>query len=444
MPLRSPEPVVVVAADRAGQAVGVAEEIDRAGLAVVLGEDARLRPLVRWQRVVDAGDFGNHFRPAMHVRVVLRQRAHLMPLAGAHLDPQGLHIADEGLHRQDRQRERSQGRAPREKKQEDRGSQTPPAHPGFQRRGSGGEERRVGRGEVVRLGALRHQDDENRHVSPAQHPERPPGPREQQPAESREPDRKRERMHLDDLLGKELQRRQRHVLVRGGVADELQRRRAVRRLPDQMRQEEENRDRATQPDPGAAEVPALGSEQQPGEHPAAEEEHAVLVLQAEAADQAEEKPELRIATLDDADHRQSPERPEEDVEGVHRKDVEGKEVDRSDQSAQCREDLGEPPAPQLPGDPSCKKNDRGAGQDRRQAERGQRLPQRLARDPRDQGDQRGMIHVPPGEPLAAGYVVKLIAEPAVGLDRDQVQEDAEERNGRQGGGNLPATKGNRP
>src|SRR6185437_14250058 len=56
---RSPEKVVVVAADRPGQAVGGTEEIDRPGFAVVVGEDARLGAVFGRKAIIDSRDLSD-------------------------------------------------------------------------------------------------------------------------------------------------------------------------------------------------------------------------------------------------------------------------------------------------------------------------------------------------------------------------------------------------
>src|ERR1051326_4638308 len=53
---RTPQVIVLMRADRLGQAILGTEEVDRAGLAVVLAEDGGLGADLGWKAVVDARD----------------------------------------------------------------------------------------------------------------------------------------------------------------------------------------------------------------------------------------------------------------------------------------------------------------------------------------------------------------------------------------------------
>src|SRR5438876_76459 len=70
---RTPKPIVLVIADRLRQPIFPAEEIDRARLAVTVGEDRRLRALFRRKRVINSDDFPRHFLPAELIGEMLRQ-----------------------------------------------------------------------------------------------------------------------------------------------------------------------------------------------------------------------------------------------------------------------------------------------------------------------------------------------------------------------------------
>src|SRR2546423_5297789 len=61
---RTPIPVSLVIADGLGQGVLRAEIIDGARLAITVGKDGGTRALLRWQSVIDAHDFADHFFPA--------------------------------------------------------------------------------------------------------------------------------------------------------------------------------------------------------------------------------------------------------------------------------------------------------------------------------------------------------------------------------------------
>ena len=46
----------------------------------------------------------------------------------------------------------------------------------------------------------------------------------------------------------------------------------------------------------------------------------------------------------------------------------------------------------------------------------------MAREPCDERDQRRLIHITPGEMLAAGNVVKLVAKKSVMIDAGELDE----------------------
>src|SRR5215831_1547819 len=77
---RSPEEIALVTADRPRQSIFRPEEIDRAGLAIVLDKDRRLRSNIRRQTVVNARHRRDHFRPAKLGRIILRQGAQFVRL----------------------------------------------------------------------------------------------------------------------------------------------------------------------------------------------------------------------------------------------------------------------------------------------------------------------------------------------------------------------------
>src|SRR4051794_25610195 len=64
VPARTPKIVVLMAADRLGQAVFGAKQVDCAGLAVVLAINRRPGLNVRWKRMERARDGGRHFLPS--------------------------------------------------------------------------------------------------------------------------------------------------------------------------------------------------------------------------------------------------------------------------------------------------------------------------------------------------------------------------------------------
>src|SRR5438105_14988224 len=96
---RTPKPIALMVADRFGQAVLLAKEIDRAGLAITVGEDRGLRALVGRKRVVDAPNFARHFLPAEFIGEMLRQGTSRLVLGLQRLETERLLIGDVALRR---------------------------------------------------------------------------------------------------------------------------------------------------------------------------------------------------------------------------------------------------------------------------------------------------------------------------------------------------------
>src|SRR5205085_6780812 len=105
---RTPKPIALMVADRFGQAVPLAKEIDRAGLAITISEDRDLRALVGRKRVVNPADFARHFLPAEFIREMLRQRSGRLVLRFRRLEPESFLVTNVILRRQNRDRERRQ------------------------------------------------------------------------------------------------------------------------------------------------------------------------------------------------------------------------------------------------------------------------------------------------------------------------------------------------
>src|SRR5471030_1382372 len=99
---RSPEEIILMPADGWRQAVFRTEQIDRAGLAVILPENRGPGANVRWQAVVNARDRGSHLLPSELVGIDLRQRAQLVSFDGRGLEMQRLRISDVRFRRQNR------------------------------------------------------------------------------------------------------------------------------------------------------------------------------------------------------------------------------------------------------------------------------------------------------------------------------------------------------
>jgi hypothetical protein len=70
--------------------------------------------------------------------------------------------------------------------------------------------------------------------------------------------------------------------------------------PQQIRQEDEERDRAGDPEPGAGKHAALRSQDQAEDDAGSKDQHGILVFQAESREDAEPDPELLVAGFHNA------------------------------------------------------------------------------------------------------------------------------------------------
>src|ERR1051326_3125668 len=89
---RTPKPITLMTADRFRQTVLLSEKIDRASLAVAVGEDRGLCPLFGRKRVVNLAHFARHVLPAEFIGEMLGQRTVLLVLGFERLDPERLLI----------------------------------------------------------------------------------------------------------------------------------------------------------------------------------------------------------------------------------------------------------------------------------------------------------------------------------------------------------------
>src|SRR5579862_42473 len=93
-------------ADGGRQAELRTEEVDRAGLAVILRQDSGLGALIGRQAVVDLRHGGGHLAPSELVAEMLRQRTFLAGLIARIVDADDAFIANQRFRRENRQRQR--------------------------------------------------------------------------------------------------------------------------------------------------------------------------------------------------------------------------------------------------------------------------------------------------------------------------------------------------
>src|ERR1051326_6571058 len=91
---RAPQPISLVVADRLRQTEARPEEVDRAGLSVVVRKNRGARALIRRKRVVGARRFVRHCFPAEFVGEILRQRTGWLVFCLRRFDPKRSLVGD--------------------------------------------------------------------------------------------------------------------------------------------------------------------------------------------------------------------------------------------------------------------------------------------------------------------------------------------------------------
>ena len=159
-------------------------------------------------------------------------------------------------------------------------------------------------------------------------------------------------MEDQDLLRDEVDGPEPHVLPAAGhVAQVLERRRSrartcQTRLGRKTSQGQRPRPATARACAGAS-SPATDSRAAATDRP--KKHRGVLVHQAQAGQQPEDEPQPPVAALHDADERPRASHPEEGLEGVHREDAVGAQVDGRGDDGQAGQGLRKAPASQLAG-----------------------------------------------------------------------------------------------
>ena len=174
---RSPEEPRLVTAERRRQAVAPAEEVNGAGLSVVLRKDAAIAAFLRGEPVPGDRSFGDDLFPAKLVGIMLRQhRSVVGVLRARRFDGEVLHVGDEFVRGKNGDDNRSQMRAAGEKENDDHRFQ--PGAPRRSRLGTfdGGldqhrsrcQQHGIHRREIVILAVKHEQNGESNQITPAE------------------------------------------------------------------------------------------------------------------------------------------------------------------------------------------------------------------------------------------------------------------------------------
>ncbi len=213
--------------------------------------------------------------------------------------------------------------------------------PGFGPCRTSGEQHRVGRGKVVVASARGHQEHQRKHVHPAEHaPPSASWPRKEKPQPG-EPERNCSRVGRAPELLQEKVVCAAQANVAGvdaahpGKADEV-----VLVLPPEVACDDEQRQRHAAPEPGAAKIAAVRSQEHCAEEGDSKERHRVLGHQSKADGGPDAEPPALVVALkqprDAPGHRDPPQQIERHV-GHERA---GEEYGSSNARRKCRDEHG--------------------------------------------------------------------------------------------------------
>src|ERR1700739_1128448 len=130
---------------------------------------------------------------------------------------------------------------------------------------------------------------------------------------------------------------------------------AISNFPEQIRKEAKERDSGPQPNPRLAKRLSARGGQQAESNPRTEKKHGVFVQNPKSSDESEQKPQLWISAIQNAQHNRGARHPEHWLKRIHREKIVKGQVDRSEEHAKSGEELRVLPAAQLPCHPCTKK-----------------------------------------------------------------------------------------
>src|SRR5260370_34883 len=219
IPSRSPQEIRLVPAERRWQTIAPPQEIDGAGLPVVLREDAAARPLFGREPAVSLIHCHDHLLPSELIGEVLwKNRAHVAVLAARDFEWQLLHVGNELLHGENRHDNRSKPGPARGSCQNKRGFQpglTRPINETLDHPAASRHIDRIDWPEIVILAFKNHEYRERGQIAPAQEPVRLQPRRKKKREQAGNPDRRKEWLDDEHLLAEKRPGRKHHVAAFG-------------------------------------------------------------------------------------------------------------------------------------------------------------------------------------------------------------------------------------
>ena len=139
----------------------------------------------------------------------------------------------------------------------------------------------------------------------------------------------------------------------------------------------------------------------------------MFVKHADSRNPAEQEPQALRASIQNAQQDCGAKHPQYRLESIHGEKIVEGEINRRQQHGESGEHLREPSAAHLARHPPGEKH-LGAGRQRgKEPQRKERVAEQRAGHAGDEGHQRRVVHVSPGEMLATSGVVEFVAEISV-------------------------------
>ena len=155
---------------------------------------------------------------------------------------------------------------------------------------------------------------------------------------------------------------------------------------------------------------AFRSEHKAEHDSTSKEKHRPFIQNADPGDEAKPQPQFLIACLNDPDNQIRCRGPEQRLERVHGQQVEENQVPWSDQHGDGGQELAESAGAETARQMARQPDRESAGERGKKTDRVQRVAGDMPLEPGDQGDQRRLVNVTPGEVPGAIEVIQFIAK----------------------------------
>ena len=247
-------------------------------------------------------------------------------------------------------------------------------------------------------------------------------PSEKEPDQTAQPKRKQNRIHDLGLIENERDWTTHHIAMRlPDVVHQFEKRKVVANQPDQIGQKNQERDGGADPKLLRDQKSALAGQDECDYDGENEKRYPVLGFHSETDQNPEPDPVTRIVAVDRTDDAPDAARPNERLECVHCQPVVHHEITRHTDHRQRGQHLGENAAAHFASYFAGHPNGRGTGERREKPQTNDPLAKEMPRDPRDERDQRRLIDISPIEVLAAGQVIKFVAENSVTVRSEEME-----------------------